>query len=354
MPTSQQSHIHRGIYPRYDSILLSVTERCHVGCSHCGFIGTKREREASIHELCDWVDQFCAYGGAHAGIRRLIMTGGEPFERLGAVEAIVSVAAPRIPIVSTFTSSFWARTLPESRAILRRLSGLKQLYLSSDFYHQQRVPYEYVANAIQAGIDQGVEYITICITYGNDAQLVEVKKHYEKWGNRIEFYEERVIPTPYLAKRVLASQSAGAFIEPAKFGATCWLQTPLINPDGGVYACHSGKAAAHRDIRDTPYYLGSLRESSFVDIAKSASRRWDYQYLRTQGPRGVAIIANEDARVLEGAGRREFTSACDMCFSILKTKAGKDALSQKTSNPEVRDAINIRLALGLSEDPIES
>ena len=44
------------------SILVSVTEGCHVGCAHCGFIGSIRDRESTPSDIFDWVRQVCDYG----------------------------------------------------------------------------------------------------------------------------------------------------------------------------------------------------------------------------------------------------------------------------------------------------
>jgi len=340
-------HVYRGTAPRYDAVLLSITERCHVGCAHCGFIGTKREREATLDELRQWTGQLCEYG-----IPRLILTGGEPFERLDAMEIAVRTAASRIPIVATFTSSFWGTSQAEARYVLRQLAGLNQLYLSTDAFHQQRVPFENVHNVIDAALAEGLPYITLCITYSNDLELADVKAHYARWGSTVTFHEDRVIPTPYLSRRVMERQASGVAVSSSHYGRTCYLQTPLINPNGDLYACHSGKAAAHRAFTDSPYFLGNLREKTFAEIVHLASRRWDYQYLRTQGPKGVAELVERSPAVLHEVGRTEFTTACDMCFSILKTHAGTEALRVQVHRPEVQDSVNIRLAIGLGEDPI--
>lgn len=342
----------RGRLPRYDAFLLSITERCHVGCGHCGFIGARRDRESSLDEVYNWTDQIANYGG----IQRLILTGGEPFERIEALEAAVATARGRIPIISIFTSSFWASSKNEAIQILGRLPGLRQLYLSSDPYHQKRVPYEYVHNAIEAALVLGIEYLTICITYGNDKELAEVKENYVRWGSRLVFHEDRVIPTPFLSKKVLARQAAGITIDPEKYSRTCYLQTPLINPNGEVYACHSGKAAVHRNLRESPFYLGDLRKNRLIDIADQAARRWDYQFMRTLGPKGVASVMHDATHAIDKndfARKNEFTSACDMCFSTLKTSSGQAALGKRLTNPDVKEMINIRLAVGLGEDPME-
>ncbi|WP_250507477.1 radical SAM protein [Caballeronia sp. GAFFF3] len=347
MDLSADAPIYRGHRPRYDAVLLSITERCHVGCAHCGFIGAKREREATLQELADWSKQVCDYG-----IDRLILTGGEPFERLDAVELVVKTATNHVPIISIFTSSFWGTTKDDAIYVLRRLQGLNHLYLSSDVYHQKRVPYKNVQNVIAAAVALGIPYITICITYGNEAELKEVKENYREWYDVITFYEDRVIPTPYLPKSVLARQASGKRVSPEIYARTCYLQTPLVNPNGDVFACHTGKAAAHRDIKKTPYYLGSLRENSFQSIAEAASRRWDYQFLRTHGPRGVAEVLAEHPEALVASGRSSFTSPCDMCFSVLKTSEGTASLQFYCQKDAVRDMIDMRLAIGLGEDPL--
>ena len=344
---SDSDRAYRGTAPRYDAVLLSVTERCPVGCRHCGFLGAKRNRECTLEEISDWTRQICEYG-----VSRFIMTGGEPFERFDAVEAAVKVSSGLATMAGVFTSSYWGTSYSDARAKLERLDGLGHLFLSTDIYHQERVPFAYVNNVIEAAVDLDIQYISMCITYGNEAELDLVKREYARWGGRIKFHEDRVIPTQFLSKRVLAQQAAGIAFSSESYARTCFLQTPIINPNGDLIACHSGKAAAHKDMSGSPYYLGNLRESTFREIAEQASRRWDYQYLRTQGPKGVAQLAEASPRILTGVGRTEFTTACDMCFSVLRTEAGRHALQEQSRKPRVQDNINIRLALGLGEEPI--
>lgn len=325
-----------------------MTERCHVGCRHCGFYGAVRNREATLDEIVDWTKQVGDYP-----IGRIIFTGGEPFERVDALEQAIDAVRSMDRILCSFTSSFWATSYPQARAILNRLSGLQHLFLSSDVYHQERVPIERVFNVIQAAFDLGIRDITICITSSNEAERLTIRQQYKKWESMLKFHEDRVIPTQFLPKSVLCNQDKTTKISPDNYATTCYLQTPLINPNGDVLACHAGKAAAHKDMRTSPYFLGNLRQQSFKDIAVEASRRWDYQYLRTQGPKGVAQLVCSNPVILEQVGRDEFTNACDMCFSALRTPEGKRSLVQEATQPQTRDLINIRLAIGLREAPID-
>ena len=333
--------------PKFKAILISITEKCHVGCGHCGFIGAVREREAEESELQDWVRQACEYG-----IPNIIFTGGEPFERFECLEKAVAVAEQAGIPVAVFTSSFWASTYDDAFRTLKRLPGLKHLYLSSDIFHQRKVPYQYVFNVIDAATRLLNIEITICITYTNDNERAQVRDRYAAYGERLRFHEDRVIPNPYFSKVVLSSQGTLRPPRPEEFRCGCEIGTPLINPNGHVFSCHVGKAAAHRDLRELPYYLGNLYEQSFAEIMKGAALRLDYQFLRTFGAEGVASLYVHDQNLTDKVDSQGFTTACDMCFSTLKTGAGRSVLEDYVKSPTVRDAIDIRLTLLKKEGPI--
>ena len=332
---------------RFKSILVSITEKCHVGCAHCGFIGSVREREPEPKDMASWVGQACDYG-----VPVIIFTGGEPFERLDClIEGVGTAEMAKTP-AAVFTSSFWAKTPEATRDTLRSLPGLKHLYLSSDTYHQRRVPYQNVFNVIETAFSLSIPTITICITYSNEEECAEVRRQYAGYGNRLRFSTERVIPNPFFSKKVLAHQAALLGPRPSEFRCHCEIGTPIVNPNGDVFSCHIGKAAAHRDLRELPYFLGNLYEGSFEEIMNRAAARPAYQFLRTYGPRGVAGLYEKNPDLIKAVGRDGFTNECDMCFSTLSTPEGRAALERHVSQTEVQDGIDMRLALAHREDPL--
>lgn len=336
--------------PRFDSLLVSVTEACNVGCAHCGFIGSERDREAEADEMAIWVDQACAYG-----VPVIIFTGGEPFMRFESLEKGVATAASRGVGVACFTSSNWATSVEQARRTLDRLPGLTQIYLSSDVFHQRKVPYQNVYNVIEAALERQLRSITICITYTTDEDRAEVRAAYDQYSPHLKFHEDRVIPNPYFGVKLLRRQDPLRAPQPEQYSCACWIGTPMVNPDGDVFSCHIAKAAAHQDFREVPHYLGNLREHGFQEILARSSRRADYQFLRTHGPRGVAQLfeRNPDLiRAVHTPGREGFTNGCDMCFSVLATAEGRATLAEHLADRAVRDAIDIRLALQLGEAPL--
>src|SRR5262245_22415965 len=130
----------------FNSVLISVTEVCTVGCRHCGFRGSTRDREPTETELVRWVGEVCEYR-----VPKIIFTGGEPFQRFhllrAAVEAAMARATP--PDIACFTSASWGSSPIRVSQHLEQLRGLNQLYLSTDVYHQERVPWRFVANVIE-------------------------------------------------------------------------------------------------------------------------------------------------------------------------------------------------------------
>jgi MoaA/NifB/PqqE/SkfB family radical SAM enzyme len=334
--------------PRFASVLVSITERCHVGCAHCGFIGSTRDREPDVDEMTDWVEQLCAYG-----VPMVIFTGGEPFERFDCLVRGVAAARNAGTPAALFTSSVWASSFDVACEKLKQLSGLTHLYLSSDTFHQRRVPYQNVFNVIDAAKVLSIPDVTICITYTNLEELKEVRDRYAHYGEQLKFKEGRVIPNPKFGKKVLKHQGDLRAPNPEEYRFNCWIGTPIVNPNGDVFSCHVGKAAAHRDLKELPYYLGNFYEETFAAMMEQAGARADYQFLRTYGPRAAATLYASEPGLVDAVGcRNGFTTDCDMCFSTLKTQEGRMALNRHVARSEVRDEINLRLSLIFGEEPL--
>jgi len=329
----------------FDSILIVLTEVCHVGCAHCGYIGSKRDREVEGPELENWIEQMVGYG-----IPEIIFTGGEAFERYDILASGVRRARECGARISVFTSSYWATSPEEAREKLHGLKGLTKVYLSTDLYHQKRVPFAHVRNAVDAAIEMGIPQISLNITYANEADRAYVASQYEDYGNRVEFYCERVIPNPKFSARVLAGQDPLHDLNPGKYLSKCWLGTPLVDPKGDLFACHIGKAAAHGDFTKSPYFLGNLREASFKQVMGWSQGRHDYQYLRTHGPTGVAEMAQNSPKLVEHLSRKEYTTACDMCMCVLSSPKGAESLDEYAGKRTTE--IDVRLALLLGEEPM--
>lgn len=328
---------------RFDCILVNITEQCSVGCRHCGYVGSERDREMTLSEMESWVNQAASFG-----IPKIIFTGGEPFERYEVLARGVRRAQMCGAMTAVFTSSIWATSLDKARQALHGLKGISHLYLSTDVYHQKRIPISYVYNAIDAAIELDLPRVSLVITYANDADRAAVEEQYSQYGDRIEVMTQLLNPNKS-SRRTMKGHTPMFGISPEQYSAKCWLGTPLINPDGTIFACHIGKAAAHGDIKKSPYFLGNLREAPFNDIMSRARLSPHYQYLRTHGPRGVVEMTQHSPTVMQALTRTQFTSGCDMCISVMLVPKALEVLT--TYAEASKEEIDMRLALLLSEEP---
>jgi hypothetical protein len=303
----------------YTNILVSVTEICTVGCRHCGFIGSTRERQPAESEFTQWVTQACDFG-----IPGIIFTGGEPFQRFSLLKAGVRAAAehPSKPRIGCFTSSFWGKNPETVDKFLDQLPGLTHFYLSTDVFHQEKVPAQYVRNVIDGAIRHGVRDISLCITIAEDAEEQRIRSLYDDYGDRLLIHVDRVISSPHIDPVA----ESGLPPRPEHYAASCFLHTPIINPNGDLAACHVAKVGAHQPLDKDVYFLGNLRQKSFREIMDEADRDYAYQYLRAFGPQGVARMVTEDPELNARFGGRSYSSPCDMCSKVLLTRKGRQAL----------------------------
>jgi MoaA/NifB/PqqE/SkfB family radical SAM enzyme len=327
--------------------LVNITDVCHVGCVHCGLIGSSRDREIDIADLADWTQQVCEYG-----IPLIIFTGGEPFERFDLLREGVLTAARHDTPCAVFTSSVWATSIDTAIKTLEGLHGLRHLYLSTDIYHQRRVPQSRVHNVIAAATALGILEITLCITYASEKDRRATREDYARYGESVNFYESRVIPTPYIGSSV-QDQDPMRVTSTEHLDRVCWLNTPFVDSNGDLFACHAGAVGAHGDPEHLPYWLGSLKQSSFAAIMETARHRVDYQYLRTHGPQGVFRLLEEFPALVPTVGRAMFTGPCDACYSILSTAEGQRLLTTYAQRPETVHHINARLAFVFGEPPFD-
>lgn len=327
----------------FTSMLISVTEVCTVGCRHCGFIGTSRDREPRAVNLVDWIRDVCDYG-----IPKLIFTGGEPFQRFELLRPAVNAAARHstAPEIAIFTSSAWGASPQAVDERLTKLVKIDHFYLSADIFHQERVPVQYVKNVIEGALRFGVEHVSICATVSEAWHEGHIRKMFAEYKDVILFNFDQVIPTPFIDV-----ETHGVSVDPNNYNSVCFLGTPLVNPNGDVAACHIGKAGAYSDLRSQVYFLGNLFDEPFSAIVTRASGNYEYQFLRAFGPRGLARMVSADPAALESMPIQEFTNGCDLCYKLLKDSGVREWFRNAVNTPEQRRLIDAARALRFGESP---
>jgi len=141
-----------------EDLQLYLTTTCPAHCAHCATrSGPGRDHTLFPHEIVRVVSAI-----QEVPVRRMTISGGEPFLRPPLLHTAVSAAA-RVAPVRVLTSASWAAEPAAARAklVLLQEAGLHTLSISVDGFHQAHVPLVRAATVIQAARDVGIPDITI-------------------------------------------------------------------------------------------------------------------------------------------------------------------------------------------------
>ncbi|MFX1453594.1 MAG: radical SAM protein [Promethearchaeota archaeon] len=145
-----------------------LTFRCPAECQHCSYkAGPKRIGFIKQKEVSGYLKELTKM---HP-LRSVWVHGGEPFLFFDCLEHII-IEARRLGIsrLGVITNSFWAKDEKTAKKRLERLkkAGLTVITFSSDFFHQEFIPLEYVRTALNSAIDVGFEDIYVDSYFVND------------------------------------------------------------------------------------------------------------------------------------------------------------------------------------------
>lgn len=138
-------------------INFRFTYHCNIQCAHCynfsgpDMKGQRIDTEAMLRIVREMPE---------TGMRNMNLTGGEPFMYMDTVLALVSEARKiGVPVISTYTNGFFARTEENARKVLGKLkdagfmNGLGRaddhIKVSAGVFHQEFLPFEIIINLIR-------------------------------------------------------------------------------------------------------------------------------------------------------------------------------------------------------------
>lgn len=143
----------KGVQHKYpDTLLILSTNRCAMYCRHCF-----RKRLVGLSEpetdFCSGIEEIIAYINKHKEINNVLISGGDAFLNTNAVISQYLKHLTRIPHLDFIR--FGTRTpvvLPqritsdsELVSILEKYSGIKHIYIVTQFNHPNEITYESIA-----------------------------------------------------------------------------------------------------------------------------------------------------------------------------------------------------------------
>jgi hypothetical protein len=310
-----------GRYLRVERIEFAVTYRCNSRCRHCHVDSGRRTAQPAS------LDPSAATGLVRTITRdhevRSVMTfGGEPLLHPGTVCSIHRAATEGgVPVRQVITNA-GPRAPQQFRTVARDLadSGVNDVCVSVDAFHQEHIPVEVVASNVQALLDAGISGVR-----WNPAWVVS-KEHDNRWNQRTRQVLAVLSHLPVGESDPLTVEPEGAALEnlaefmpprrtdpPGECGDLPFtqrldnLRDICVEPNGDIVVCHGfviGSAAdpqVARAIRDyDPYTVPEMRA------------------LLDGGVPALADFARSRGIEPDPAG---YYSACDMCRSLRRAMA---------------------------------
>lgn len=135
-----------------ETLVLTLSRRCNLQCSHCIVEAGPREKETLDPEIIDDVTIEAVANGIHS----VVIYGGEPFLHAKDLlpQTLRTVLRNKLS-VTIDTNGFWGKTEFQAKQVLDNLEGTGatfdqtiKLSLSVDRYHQPKIPPQSIANII--------------------------------------------------------------------------------------------------------------------------------------------------------------------------------------------------------------
>lgn len=296
------------------NIGLMMTLKCQVACPHCIVqAGPHRAEVTRLTDAIAWIDQIAVYRGGL--IRVLSLTGGEPFYDLELLKQISEHGRERGFFVSAVTNAFWAADRAQADSLLAELDSIQMLSISTDVYHQERIPFAWVSNAIAAARERGIPYtVAVCTENDQDPAYLSILEALYQVTEPATVLPAITFPAGRALER--AGTAAYAMVDTPPPSACGAGSAPIIFPDGRIIACIG--PVVDLDTRH-PLELGNLRHETLAHILDRAETNAVLHAIRVWGPQYLISLAREAGlgghlpeRYIEG-------SICNACYSLMAT-----------------------------------
>ncbi|HVD59452.1 MAG TPA: nucleotidyltransferase family protein [Gemmatimonadaceae bacterium] len=305
-------------------VAVMLTRRCNMSCSHCSVeSGPRISTQPAEEKLASIVDSL-----AGAGVRAVLITGGEPMLREKLVLRLVRSAKKAGMKTALATNGFWAKSLPAARAKLKALqrAGLDLVTLSYDRYHAEFQGPRPGLNLCRAAEDIGMPLNMSITRVADDSEISALIEPFESSRHvRMRFYDVQAVGRARdIPAESLRSETRG-FCSAAG--------VPAVTDDLRLTACN-GPAYFMRG--DSPLVVGSLEQT---DVGELLRRHRDDPILETIRTFGPERLRDEMQKIseLENVSLQPYHAGmCELCLDINSRPEVARALREHLSQPALR------------------
>jgi MoaA/NifB/PqqE/SkfB family radical SAM enzyme len=297
-----------------------ITYLCNSKCRHCQIGGEEERRRFPSHIDKDLAVEIMRKVSKRYRLKSVMTFGGEPLLYPNIVYAVHREAAKAgIPVRDIITNGFWSTKIDETMTIAKRLvkSGVNEVSISVDCFHQEFIPLEVVKKAAESLLKAKMKRIS-----WNPCWVIS-REHDNPYNRKTKAILKKLKSLPIRCSEGNVAQPEGR--------ATIWLKDFLpkrtampkgkcgdipytekldsvkaisVEPDGRIAVC-------------THFYAGNANERDIIDI-------WE-NYDPFRIPEAKAIIADGMKGLLKWAKTRGvepdlggYYNICHMCTDVRK------------------------------------
>ena len=306
----------------FDIIGLLYTRTCPLACGHCIIESSpKATGKIAFASALAMLPTIARHTGT------ICFTGGEPLLYYSEIVRLVEAAKRLGLITSVVSGAGWVRKrdIAERRIARLKQAGLDKLCVSADRYHEAFSPPDRAHMLADIARREGITVIVRGVI-GADRNACEEKERFAPAG--VTYH-----PVPLVrlgAARNLPEEHFHHAQVP--YGGRCSVAlSPVIEPDGNVYACCGPSRYARKP---SPLVLGNIHHESLETILLRGAEDPILKALTLIGPSGLLRLLRQTPGMEQLVPlRHQYTGMCELCLDM-------------TDSPAIVAAIRARLCDG--------
>ena len=292
-------------YMLYNSLAISITNKCNASCKFCGISAcNSNTKEDSLEK--EVLEKICNEVIEIDNIKNIIFTGGEAFLYFNRIKSIIPLLKKGKKNIGIVTNGFIFKNIQTAEKMLNQIrnSGFNFLHISTDQYHLEYIDINTIKNAI-----------LICREIGIDVTLkIGVQRFDTTYVKIIEELDENIFNTSIQFYPIMPIGRASTLTEDiffskpiAELDLSCKHSTTLfIDEKGYIYPCCFFE-------HPKSMILGNIRTNSISEAISLARKNKCYKEIYLCGFNKLVdnlirnhIISLED----------RYVDACHLCNVI--------------------------------------
>jgi MoaA/NifB/PqqE/SkfB family radical SAM enzyme len=311
----------------YSVVGILYTRTCPLACRHCIISSSPKATEKMTQqmaaELIDQIPDYCDV---------VCFTGGEPLLYYNEILPLIRQARALGLRTSLVTGAGWvSANKPEiAQARMRGLkeAGLQTICVSWDVYHEEYSRPENAQLLIEEAKALGIPVSVRGVVSADGAKpeiedsLIRIQVNYEK------------IPVIRLGEAESLPEDHFAFSPQVSRGGCSTVLTPVIEPDGSVYACCGPSRGSNRS---SPLVLGNVFQESLGNILARAQQDPILEAIERIGPYGLfQLLKNEPGLADILPQRSAYTGICELCLDLCNVPQVVQRLRERLSEHDAQ------------------